>query len=129
MIGPVRDSARLFGELELPGVPVAILAIALIVSAGVCYFLASYLASPVDRLRLATQRMAAGDLSVRVLPALRGRQDDLGLLAGDLDAMAERPRLLLETKQQLLRGCLTRAALAARAGAAGALACSAGGRP
>jgi two-component system sensor histidine kinase CpxA len=103
VIGPVRDSPRLFGELELPGVPAAILAIALIVSAAVCYFLARYLASPVDRLRLATQRMAAGDLNVRVLPALRGRQDDLGLLAGDLDAMAERLRLLLETKQQLLR--------------------------
>jgi len=47
--------------------------------------------------------MAAGDLNVRVLPALRGRQDDLGLLAADLDAMAERLRQLLEAKQQLLR--------------------------
>ena len=56
-----------------------------------------------DRLRLATRQMAAGDLNVRVLPALRGRQDDLGLLAADLDAMAERLRQLLEAKQQLLR--------------------------
>jgi two-component system sensor histidine kinase CpxA len=103
VIGPVRDSPRLFGELELPGVPLTILAIALVVSAGVCLILARYLASPVDRLRLATRRMAAGDLNVRVLPALRGRQDDLGLLAADLDAMAERLRQLLETKQQLLR--------------------------
>jgi two-component system OmpR family sensor kinase len=47
--------------------------------------------------------MAAGDLSVRVLPALRGRQDDLGLLAADLDAMAQRLCQLLEAKQQLLR--------------------------
>jgi len=54
-------------------------------------------------LRLATRQMAAGDLNVRVLPALRGRQDDLGLLAADLDAMAERLRQLLEAKQQLLR--------------------------
>jgi two-component system sensor histidine kinase CpxA len=103
VIGPVRDSPRLFGELELPGVPLSILLIALVVSAGVCFFLARYLASPVDRLRLATRRMAAGDLNVRVLPALRGRQDDLGLLAADLDAMAERLRQLLEAKQQLLR--------------------------
>ena len=36
---------------------------------------------PQDRLRLATRKLAAGDLDVRVLPALRGRQDDLGLLA------------------------------------------------
>jgi two-component system, OmpR family, sensor kinase len=103
VVGPVRDGPRLFGELELPGVPLAILAIALAASAGVCYLLARYLAAPVDRLRLATRQMAAGDLDVRVLPALRGRQDDLGLLAADLDAMAQRLRQLLEAKQQLLR--------------------------
>jgi signal transduction histidine kinase len=103
VIGPVRDSPRLFGELELPGVPLAVLAIALGVSAAVCFFLARYLASPVDRLRLATRRLAGGDLNVRVLPALKGRQDDLGLLAADLDTMAERLRLQLEAKQQLLR--------------------------
>lgn len=103
VVGPVRDAPRLFGELELPGVPLSILVIALVVSTGVCFFLARYLAAPVDRLRLATRRMAAGDLNVRVLPALRGRQDDLGLLAADLDAMAERLCQLLETKQQLLR--------------------------
>lgn len=103
VVGPVHDRPRLFGELELPGVPLTLLAIALGVSAAVCYFLARYLAAPVDRLRLATRQLAAGDLNVRVLPALKGRQDDLGLLAADLDSMAERLRLLLEAKQQLLR--------------------------
>jgi signal transduction histidine kinase len=103
VIAPVRSSPRLFGELELPGVPLSILVIALGVSAGVCYILARYLVSPVDRLRLATRQMAAGDLNARVLPALRGRKDDLGLLAADLDAMAERLCQLLESKQQLLR--------------------------
>jgi signal transduction histidine kinase len=103
VIGPVRDSPRLFGELELPGVPLTLLIIALAVSAAVCLFLARYLASPVDRLRLATRQLASGDLNIRVLPALKGRQDDLGLLAADLDAMAERLRQLLEGKQQLLR--------------------------
>jgi two-component system sensor histidine kinase CpxA len=103
VIGPVRDSPRLFGELELPGVPLTLLLIALAVSAAVCLFLARYLAAPVDRLRLATRQLANGDLNVQVLPALKGRQDDLGLLAADLDAMAERLRHLLEGKQQLLR--------------------------
>jgi two-component system sensor histidine kinase CpxA len=103
VVGPVRGSPRLFGELELPGVPLAVLAIALGVSAAVCFVLARYLASPVDRLRLATRQMAGGDLNVRVLPALKGRQDDLGLLAADLDTMAERLQLQLEAKQQLLR--------------------------
>jgi two-component system, OmpR family, sensor histidine kinase CpxA len=102
VVGPVRDSPRLFGELELPGVPFALLAIALLVSAAVCYLLARYLAAPVDRLRLATRRMAAGDLNVRVLPMLH-RRDDLGLLAADLDTMAARLQQLLEAKQRLLR--------------------------
>jgi signal transduction histidine kinase len=36
-------------------------------------------------------------------PRLKGRQDDLALLAADFDTMAERVQTLLETKQQLLR--------------------------
>ncbi|HVW69347.1 MAG TPA: ATP-binding protein, partial [Steroidobacteraceae bacterium] len=51
----------------------------------------------------AIRRMAAGDLDVRVAESMRGRQDDLGLLATDLDTMAGRVRNLLESKQQLLR--------------------------
>jgi signal transduction histidine kinase len=103
VVGPVRENPRLFGELELPGVPLSILIIALVVSGALCFFLARYLAAPVDRLRLATRLMAGGDLNVRVLPALKGRQDDLGLLAADLDAMAERLQHLIETKERLLR--------------------------
>jgi len=100
---PYRGSIRRFGELELPGVRAATLIIALVVSAVVCFLLARYLTAPVDRLRDATQRIAAGDLNVRVLPSLKGRKDDLGLLAADFDAMAERVRSLLESKHQLLR--------------------------
>ena len=103
VVGPVRESPRLFGQLELPGVPLAIIVIALAVSAALCFVLARQLAAPVDRLRLATRRLAGGDLNVRVLPALKGRQDDLGLLAADLDTMAQRLRTQLESKQQLLR--------------------------
>jgi two-component system, OmpR family, sensor kinase len=99
----LHGSNRRFGELELPGVRAATLIIALVVSAVVCFLLARYLTSPVDRLRDATQRIAAGDLNVRVAPSLKGRKDDLGLLAADFDSMAERVRSLLESKQQLLR--------------------------
>lgn len=101
--GPFRGPIHRFGELELPGVRAATLIIALVVSAAVCFLLARYLTAPVDRLRDATQRIAAGDLNVRVLPSLKGRKDDLGLLAADFDAMAERVRSLLESKHQLLR--------------------------
>ena len=103
VVGPLRQSPRLFGELEQPGVPSATLVLALVVSAIVCFLLARYLVAPVDRLRIATRRMASGDLNVRVSQSMRGRHDDLGLLANDLDTMAERVRNLLESKQQLLR--------------------------
>ena len=103
VVGPVRQSPRLFGELQQPGVPAATLLLALIVSGVVCFLLARYIVAPIDRLRRATRQMAGGDLNVRVSPSMGGRHDDLGLLATDLDTMAERVRTLLETKQQLLR--------------------------
>jgi two-component system sensor histidine kinase CpxA len=103
LVGPLHKTPRLFGELEQPGVPGATLLLALVISAVVCFLLARYLVAPVDRLRHAMRRMAAGDLDVRVSQTMQGRQDDLGLLAADLDVMAERVRNLLETKQQLLR--------------------------
>jgi len=103
LVGPIRAAPRLFGELEQPGVPGATLLLALVVSAAICFLLARYLVAPVDRLRHAMRRMAGGDLDVRVSQSMRGRQDDLGLLAKDLDSMAERVRNLLESKQQLLR--------------------------
>jgi len=101
MVGSV--SPRLFGALEQPGVPGVTLMLALVVSAVVCFLLARYLVAPVDRLRRAMRRMAGGDLDVHVAQSMRGRSDDLGLLARDLDTMAERVRNLLESKQQLLR--------------------------
>jgi signal transduction histidine kinase len=103
IVGPLRAGPHLFGELEMPAVSTATLLIALVVSAVVCFFLARYLVSPVDQLRQATRQIAAGDLDVRVSPKLKGRHDELGLLASDLDTMSERVRNLLELKQQLLR--------------------------
>src|SRR5207302_11116395 len=76
VVAPHRP--RLFGELELPGVPLTLLAIALGVSGAVCYFLARYLAAPVDRLRLATRQLAAGGRNGRGLPALKARPEGLG---------------------------------------------------
>lgn len=103
IIGPLALKQRLFGDLEQPGVPTATLTIALVVSGVICFLLARYLVAPVDRLRLVTRQLAAGDLNVSVSGSLKGRQDDLGLLAADLDSMAGRLRSLLESKEQLLR--------------------------
>ena len=123
VIGPVRDSPRLFGELELPGVPLSILAIALGGQrGGVLPARALSRLRPVDRLRLATRQMAAGDLNVRVLPALNGRQDDLGLLAADLDTMARAAAAAARGETAAAARRVARAALAARAAAARAVA-------
>ncbi len=103
VVGPLHEHPQLFGELELPAVAAATLAIALVVSTVICFFLTKYLVGPIDRLRQATREMAAGDMSVRMLPQMKGRQDDLALLAVDFDTMAERVESLLESKQQLLR--------------------------
>ncbi len=103
IVGPLRSGPHIFGELERPAVSTATLLIALVVSAVVCFFLARYLVAPVDQLRRATRQIAAGDLDVRVSTKLKGRHDELGLLAADLDTMSERVRNLLEMKQQLLR--------------------------
>src|SRR5262249_14919724 len=62
LVGPIRQTPRLFGEFEQPGVPLATLLLALVVSAVVCFLLARYLVAPVDRLRHAMRRMACGDL-------------------------------------------------------------------
>ena len=103
IVGPLHEHPLLFGELELPGVAAATLAIALVVSTVICFFLTRHLVGPIDRLRQATRQMATGDLSVRMAPSFKGRQDDLALLAADFDKMAERVQTLLESKQQLLR--------------------------
>ncbi len=103
IVGPLALKQRLFGDLEQPGVPTATLTIALVVSGVICFLLARYLVAPVDRLRLVTRQLAAGDLNVSVSGSLKGRQDDLGLLAADLDLMASRLRNLLQSKEQLLR--------------------------
>jgi signal transduction histidine kinase len=76
---------------------------AILLTAGLlCYGLARYLTAPVLRLRDATRRLAGGDLSVRVGPAVGNRRDELAELGRDFDRMAERIESLLTTQRQLL---------------------------
>jgi len=46
--------------------------------------------------------LAAGNLSVRVLPRLGGRRDELASLAADFDEMAEKIQILIESQRRLL---------------------------
>lgn len=88
-----------FGPHGIPGVG---LTIAIVSSGLVCYLLAWSLTSPVSRLRQATQRLAAGDLTART-GASNGRHDELGQLMRDFDRMAERIESLMESQSRLLK--------------------------
>lgn len=69
----------------------------------VCSLLAAYLTSPIRKLRSATKRLAAGELSTRVKPQLPRRRDELADLARDFDEMAERIESLITSQERLTR--------------------------
>jgi two-component system sensor histidine kinase CpxA len=74
-----------------------------IISSGlVCYLLARYLTSPVVRLRAATRRLAAGDLSARAGGLSSRRRDEMAQLVRDFDTMAERLEAAVNAQSRLL---------------------------
>ncbi len=76
--------------------------IAILVSGMVCFWLAWYLASPVQRLREANRRLSRGELSVRIGNAMGKRRDEIADLGQDFDCMAEHLQTLILTQKQLL---------------------------
>jgi len=77
--------------------------IALVISGLVCFWLARHITRPITRLRLATQKLTAGDLDVRVANELGRRHDELAALAIDFDRMAEQLQALVQSQQHLIR--------------------------
>lgn len=84
------------------GVPGLTILIGIISSGLVCYLLARYLTSPVVRLRAATQRLAAGDLSARAGGLGARRRDEMAQLVRDFDTMAERLEATVNAQSRLL---------------------------
>jgi signal transduction histidine kinase len=84
------------------GMPVPGLIIAVLCSGIVCYFLAWYMTKPVARLRAATQKLAAGDLTARAGNPNSKRGDEIAGLVRDFDAMAERLEVLVKAQSRLL---------------------------
>ena len=78
------------------------LLILLAITAIVCYLLAHSLTSPISRLRQATRKFAAGDLSVRIGHQVKGK-NELSELAHDFDEMAGKIETLVATQKNLLR--------------------------
>jgi two-component system, OmpR family, sensor histidine kinase CpxA len=89
-----------FGPHEIPGLGIAI---AVITSGLMCYFLAWSMTSPVTRLRIAAQSLAAGDLSARTGVPQSGAHDEMTELMRDFDRMAERIEGLVDSQSRLLK--------------------------
>ena len=77
-------------------------AISTILASITCFLLAHYLSKPIWQLRLATQRLASGDLDARAGEKLGTRSDEIADLVRDFDSMADRIRDLLENQKRLL---------------------------
>jgi signal transduction histidine kinase len=98
-----RAPVTIFGILVWPGTQVAVLSLAVLTAAAVSLLLARYVSSPVVRLQKATRALAAGALDTRVGAPFTKRGDEVGTLARDFDAMAERIQALVTAKETLLR--------------------------
>jgi two-component system, OmpR family, sensor histidine kinase CpxA len=76
--------------------------IAVLCTGLLCLVLARHIASPIRTLQSAAARIADGDLSVRAMPAIAPRNDEVAKLARDFDRMAERIQRLLHKQKELL---------------------------
>lgn len=84
------------------GVPFTGLLIGVVTSGLVCYLLSWYLTKPIVKLRTATRRLAAGDLTTRTGARAGAGRDEVAGLMRDFDAMAERIETLLRAQSRLL---------------------------
>jgi two-component system sensor histidine kinase CpxA len=98
---PPSSARALFGPGGIPGLGIFI---AVLSSGLVCYLLARFLTKPVVRLRRATQKLAAGDLSARAgaSPGRASSGDEIAQLLRDFDSMAERLENLVTAQSRLL---------------------------
>lgn len=99
---PDFQSITLLRVLQRPRVIALPVTVAALVSALICLILSRYLTFPLERLRRATQHIAAGDLTQRVVPSMGSRRDEIADLAGAFDKMAERLEKVFGAQRQLL---------------------------
>jgi two-component system, OmpR family, sensor kinase len=98
-----RPPVTALGIWFWPGTQVAVLSIAILAAAATSLVLARYFSSPIVRLQKASRALAAGALDTRVGRPFTRRRDEVGTLARDFDAMAERIQALVTDKDTLLR--------------------------
>ncbi len=76
---------------------------AILISGLISYLLALYIAKPILVLRNATQKLAAGDLSIRVQDDMNSNYGEVSLLAHDFDHMADRLEKTISSHKHLIQ--------------------------
>lgn len=76
--------------------------IAMLPAALVCMLLTFYLTRPITRLQSAARRLASGDLDARTVSTKDRRNDELGDLARDFDAMAAQIQILMTAQRRFV---------------------------
>jgi two-component system sensor histidine kinase CpxA len=77
------------------------LALAILLSTVFCFALVLSITKPLGSLRLASNRLAKGDLTTRI-EGLENRKDEVGHLAEDFNTMATRLQSLIDSQKQLM---------------------------
>ncbi|MFC6646997.1 sensor histidine kinase [Granulicella cerasi] len=78
------------------------LLLAALIAALLCVLLTRHIVAPMRALQAGALRLASGDLSTRVLPAVSPREDEIADTAKAFDQMAERMQVLIERRQEML---------------------------
>jgi two-component system sensor histidine kinase CpxA len=109
LIGPDGEVLSLFvmprnvGPWGSSTTTLALLALALLVIGAAAWLVARALTRPISELQLAARSLASGRIEARVPARIAARGDELGALASDFNAMADRLARLLEHREHLLR--------------------------
>ncbi|CNH00624.1 putative two-component system sensor kinase [Yersinia kristensenii] len=90
------------GRHEILNIPIPMIWMGVLGGLFFSTLLAWNLTRPMRQLRAGFERVAQGDLSVRLLPVMRRRHDELTEVARDFDSMAERLKELVSAREQLL---------------------------
>ncbi len=89
---------------RVPGDILWVLKLGTIISALMCLVIAHYLSKPIERLRLATNELARGNLDIQVGATIGKRNDEIADLVRDFDSMAGELRNQIQSERNLLSG-------------------------
>ncbi|KPL66764.1 hypothetical protein SZ64_00785 [Erythrobacter sp. SG61-1L] len=87
---------------SLPSAPPEMLILGLFGGLAFSAALAWYLTEPINRLRKGFDRLARGDLEVRLAASIGRRRDEIADLGRDFDLMAQRLEMLVSARDRLL---------------------------